>query len=446
MPEVTLGIDIGTTSVKGLAVAGDGRVIARSRRRHDVGSPKPGQLQHDVDVAWRDNVRRVYSEIAGGQAILGVQVSAMIPSLAAVDERGRALTPGLLYGDERGEAELGRSPADSGEFLGFARWLANEAPEAAGYWPAQAVANHALAGIGAIDSTTAMAAVPLFDYVGWDAEVAAEIGADPAKFPQVSSGTDAIGEVSGAPIGGGTIDALGEQWVAGANETGDVLVICGASLITWAVVDDWLEVPGLWTVPHTAPGKILIGGPSNAGGLFVDWANRMLPDDLPDVIDPANVPVWAPYPGGERTPLHDPHRSAQLQDLTLTHGPAEVRRATYEAAGFVVRHHLDLADAATDRIVATGGGAKSATWMQALADCTGLPVDVVAVPEGAAYGAAFLARVTAGIEEKAEDAVRWARTDRRVEPRSHWAAAVAGRYERFRELTGPPGPADSSGS
>ena len=150
--------------------------------------------------------------------------------------------------------------------------------------------------------------------------------------------------------------------------------------------------------------------------------------------------MWAPYPGGERTPLHDPDRSAQLQDLTLTHGPAEVRHATYEAAGFVVRHHLDLAGVDANRIVATGGGAKSATWMQAVADCTGLPVDVVKVPEGAAYGSAFLARVTAGLEEKAQDAVRWAGTDHRVEPRSQWAAAADERYERFRELSGPPGP------
>ncbi len=440
MPEVTLGIDIGTTSVKGLAVNGDGRVVARVRRRHQIVSPVPGQLQHDVDAAWRDNVRRVYSEIAGGQAIRGVQVSAMIPSLAAVDERGRALTPGLLYGDSRGGVEPGKNPIESGEFVGFARWLVAEAPDAHGYWPAQAVANHALAGVGAIDSTTAMAAVPLFDFAGWDPGICGEIGADPGQFPQVSSGPERIGEVSGAPIGGGTIDALGEQWVAGANAAGDVLVICGASLITWAVVDDWMEKPGLWTVPHTAPGKTLIGGPSNAGGLFVDWANRLLPEAVPDVSEPGNVPVWAPYPGGERTPLHDPRRSAQLQDLTLAHGPAEVRRATYEAAGFVVRHHLDLAGVDAQRIVAAGGGSNSVLWMQCLADCTGLPVDVPVVSEGAAYGAAFLARVTAGLEDKPEDAVRWAGIDRRVEPDSRWTRAAADRYERFLELTGPAGP------
>ena len=43
--------------------------------------------------------------------------------------------------------------------------------------------------------------------------------------------------------------------MAGADGLGDVLVLCGTTLITWGVLDEWLEVAGLWTVPHTAPGK-----------------------------------------------------------------------------------------------------------------------------------------------------------------------------------------------
>ena len=73
-------------------------------------------------------------------------------------------------------------------------------------------------------------------------------------------------------------------------------------------------------------------------------------------------------------------------------------------------------------------------WVQALADCSGLPVDVVAVPEGGALGAAFVARVTAGLETSTNDAVRWARTSHRVEPDPAWAHAVEDRYARFRAL------------
>lgn len=446
--EVTVGVDIGTTSVKAIAADGDGKVVARSRVRHPIGIPAPGRFQHDVDRAWRRNVRRAFREVADGLDVRAANVAAMVPSLGAVDRRGRGLTPGLLYGDERGRPEdgAGLDPASSGELLAFLRWLATEAPGAAGYWPAQGVANHALCGDGVIDTVTAMTALPLFTGVEWDAEVAASAGVRVGQLPRIVRGSEAAGRVRGTDVllGGGTVDAFGEQLVAGADEVGDVLVILGTTLITWAVTDEWREVPGLWTIPHTAPGRILIGGPSNAGGLFLNWSSALLGRPARgevDRLDPHAVPVWLPYVRGERTPLHDPDRRAQLVDVDLTHGPAAARRAAYEAAGFVVRHHLDLAGVPARRIVATGGGTHSTEWLQCLADATGLPVDVVAVPEGGALGAAYLARVTAGLEASAADASRWARTGHRVEPDPVWASAMAPRYERFRELTGRPGAA-----
>ena len=116
------------------------------------------------------------------------------------------------------------------------------------------------------------------------------------------------------------------------------------------------------------------------------------------------------------TPYHDPDRRAVLDGLDLTHGGAAVRRAGYEASGFVVRQLIELSGAPAARIVATGGGTRVQPWMQAIADATGLPVEVSAVPEGAALGAAFLARMAAGLETSAADAARWASTERVVDP------------------------------
>ena len=107
-----------------------------------------------------------------------------------------------------------------------------------------------------------------------------------------------------------------------------------------------------------------------------------------------------------------------------------MRRAAFVAAGFVARHHIELAGVTAKRIVATGGGTRVPEWMQALADCTGLPVDVVAVPEGAALGAAFQARIALGLEGRIEDAARWARIGHRVEPGLPWIAPCAERYAR----------------
>jgi xylulokinase len=438
--DVTVGVDIGTTSVKAVAVDGAGTVLARSRRVHPVSSPRPDAFEHDPDVAWRADVVAAFDEVAAGLDVAAVDVAAMVPSLCAVDADGRALTPGLLYGDWRGGPVTGQNPSESGELVSMLRWCAAVAPEAAGFWPAQAVANHALCGVAAIDSVVAMTTLPLFDLTAWDPAVAEAAGASIDQLPRIVHGSEACGTTpAGAAVAGGTVDAFGEQIVAGADGDGDVLVICGTTLMTWAVVDDWREVPGLWTIPHSAPGKILVGGPSNAGGLFLDWALGLLADG-PAPADPAAVPVWEPYVRGERTPLHDPYRRAGLHGLDLTMGPGAVRRAAYEAAGFTVRHHLDLAGVSPRRLVATGGGVRVGPWVQALADCTGCPVDIVAVPEGGAYGAAYLARVTAGLEPDASGAARWAAVDHRIEPDATWAAAAGPRYQRFRELAGPPGP------
>ena len=224
---------------------------------------------------------------------------------------------------------------------------------------------------------------------------------------------------------------------------GDVMVICGTTLIPWALTDDWLEVDGLWTIPFAVPGVIAIGGASNAGGLFIDHVRRLTGDPDQHVVcdvAPDARPLWLPYIRGERTPFHDPGLRARLLHLGVDHGPAEVLAAAYDAAGFVVRHHLDLARPELDRvgtpptrIVATGGGIRSPAWMQALADCTGLPVDVSAHPEGAALGAAFNSRLTAGLETDNSAAHAWRRVSHRVEPRPPHAAAADHRYSQFRE-------------
>lgn len=434
---VTVGIDIGTTSVKALAVDAAGSVLAQARVVHGVRTPAADRFEHDAGKAWRRNVRRAYRAVARDLDVAAVDVAAMVPSLCAVDGRGRPIGPGLLYGDARGGPVTGKSPAESGELVEFLRWCANDAPDAAGYWPAQAVANHALCGVGAIDSVTAVTTHPLFDFTDWDPAVAAAAGARVEQLPVVVPGTAAAGSMGDTLVGGGTVDAFAEQLVAGADGDRDVLVILGTTLITWAVIPEWREVEGLWTIPHTAPGKILIGGPSNAGGLFLNWMREMSGGSRrsPGTVDPGAVPVWLPYLRGERTPLHDAGIRASLHDLDVTHDAAAVRRAGYEASAFVVRHHLELAGVAPERLVATGGGVRDDEWVQAMADCTGLPVDVVAVPEGGALGAAFLARVVAGLEHDANEASRWARTGRRVEPRPAWTAAAATRFERFVELT-----------
>ena len=160
------------------------------------------------------------------------------------------------------------------------------------------------------------------------------------------------------------------------------------------------------------------------------WAPSVVPHD------PDRIPVWLPYVRGERVPFHDPDRRGSLHDLDVGLGPDALLRAAHEASAFVVRHIIDLSALEATRIVATGGGVRNPAWVQAIADGTSLPVDVVAVPEGAALGTAWLARQSAGLEAPGASASRWARTASRVEPDPVWAEAAAVRYRRFRELAG----------
>ena len=430
MTDVTVGIDIGTTSVKAVAVNGDGTVLDRTRIPHPLIVPAADQMEHDANKAWRRGPTRALAALAPHEP-RAVSVVAMVPSLTAVDRRGMPRTPGLLYGD-------GRGGHGDGEAEGFLRWTASELPGAHGYWPAQAVANRALGGEPVVDTSVAASCMPVFsaETWGWDEAVATAAGARLDQFPRVAGMGEAIGRTGDALLDAGGVDAVGEQIVAGATEVGDVLIIFGTTLIVWVVAPEWKDVPGLLTIPHMGGAGQFIGAASNVGGLFVNWASALLgrSKGLPD--DPSRIPVWEPYPRGERIPLGDPHRRGAVRDLDLTTEPRAVRRAAFEASGFVARRIVEGSGVTPRRIVATGGGVRVPEWTQAVADCTGLPVDVVAVPEGAALGAAWLARMAAGLESSMNDATRWAETSERIEPDVAWQAAAGDRYARFREVAG----------
>lgn len=458
----TIGIDVGTTAVKAVAVDAGGNVVARARVPHRVIAPSPAVLEHDALRAWRQGPRRALARVAAaldGPAA-GVVTSSMVPSMTAVDRRGIPRLPGLLYGDVRArddgpDGPVAR-PGDHGgereEGRRMLAWAAGELPGAAGYWPCQAVATHAICGVPGVDSATGTSFGSLLRGGRWDRDVLAGLGVDERQVARLVPLGQAAGAVPGTPtvVGGGSIDAFCEQLVAGAVEPGDVLAIFGATLVVWLVTDTWTEVTGLTSFPSTVPDRFMIGGPSNAGALFVDWVGALTgvrpgkprdPAGTPAggrTGDPVRVPVWLPYLRGERTPFHDPTLQASLQGLDIAQGPDAVVRASYEASGFVIRRLVERSGGTARRIVATGGGSRSLAWMQAVADATGLPVDTVAVAEGAALGAAFLARLVAGLETDFQASGRWARVGGRIEPDPAWAGAASARYRRFEDL-GPAG-------
>ncbi|MCU1587479.1 MAG: xylB, partial [Frankiales bacterium] len=357
----------------------------------------------------------------------------------AVNRRGIPLSHGLLYGDASGQEQQGTGvPLMGGEPAAFLRALSAQHPEAAGFWPAQTTALASLGGPPVVAMTVSFVLGPLAVMGAWNPEVLAACGVDEDRLPRIVPDRTPVGRVGDMLLDPGGIDVMCERLVSGATREGDVLVICGSTLILI------LKLPSDHALPPTVPafpdsqGGLVATTASNAGGLFLDWVDRVIAPSRTEVA-PDQVPVWSPYIRGERTPWGDPSRRGQLADLHLGHDASAIRQAAFEAAGFVVRHHLELTGAPAKRIVAVGGGTRSPGWMQGLADTTGLPVDVQAVPEGAAIGAAYLARMSAGLADDLTQAAAWARTSHRVEPRSEWVAATASRYTRFRELAEPRG-------
>lgn len=455
--QVTVGVDIGTTSVKALAVSEDGQVVARSRVPHQVLASEPDQLRHDARRAWRAGPRKAYADVtaqvvaAGQGPIAGVAVASMVPSLTAVNRQGVPLLPGLLYGDVEGRPALVEEsdgpeqplPGTMFDAEGFMRWAAQAAPGAAGYWPCQGVATYALSGVPAIDTGVTSSMGALHAWGKWDEDLLGTMGVTESQLPVVVPMCAAGGTLPGTDtvFTGGSIDALCDQIVAGAGEPGDVLVIFGATLIVWVVADNWVKVPGFISYPHTVPDRFLIGGPSNAGALFVDWARTLLRGAprpgpqreslAPRLGRPDRVPVWLPYVRGERTPFDDHTLRSNLYGLDIASGAEALERAAFEASGFVIRRMIDGSGVTARRVVASGGGSKVTAWMAAVADATGLPVDAVAVPEGAARGAAYFARMAAGLETSLNDSARWAGVGRRIEPDPAWTGPTEERYRRF---------------
>ncbi|MEA2254799.1 MAG: xylulokinase, partial [Solirubrobacteraceae bacterium] len=148
--------------------------------------------------------------------------------------------------------------------------------------------------------------------------------------------------------------------------------------------------------------------------------------------------LFAPYLAGERTPHADPAARGAFTGLSLRHDAGALARAVLEGVAFGLRDALDLVEdlggrPATGRV--SGGGARSELWLSIVASVLDLTLEVTVVDEGAAYGAALLGGVAAGVWDGPREAVdACVRVTRTIEPRPDWVQAYGPVRERFRAL------------
>jgi xylulokinase len=148
--------------------------------------------------------------------------------------------------------------------------------------------------------------------------------------------------------------------------------------------------------------------------------------------------LFLPYLAGERTPYADPDARGAFAGLELRHDRGALVRAVLEGVAFGLRDSLDLVEQLGGRPVlgrVSGGGARSELWLEIIASALEVPLERVAVDEGAAFGAAILGGVAAGVWPDVRAAVgATVRGVGRVEPVPAWVEAYRVARERFRAL------------
>ena len=184
---------------------------------------------------------------------------------------------------------------------------------------------------------------------------------------------------------------------------------------------------------------------SAAGSL--GWLRHVVaPGEPPDKVVAEAEPwppgveglTFAPYLAGERTPHVDPNARAAFAGLSLRHDRGALVRAVLEGVAFGLRDSLELLRAIgveprSARV--SGGGARSELWLRIVASVLELPLERTAAEEGAAFGAALLGGVAAGVFADVHEAVTaTVRVRDTIELEPEWIEPYAEAYRRFRSL------------
>ena len=483
--EALLGIDLGTSSVKCVLVSETGQVLGAAQREYPICTPRPGWAEQDPQAWWQATADASGEALtaAGRPSVRGVSFSGQMHGTVLLDAGGEPLRPAIIWADQRSGAQCERFYS----ILGRERQAAvTRNPIAAGFmassllWLQEAEAQTLARGAhvllpkdyvryrlcGHIGSEPSDAASTLLFDTGqrqWADDLIRELGLPRELFPGLSPSCEVVGEVTheaaqatGLPAGTPVVAGGGDQPVAavanGAVDEGVLLSTIGTGGQLFTPVAEPRYDPGLrtHTFCHVAPDRWFLMAATLSAGLSLRWLRDnvlgtqgegsydRLSEQAAAVSPGAEGLIFLPYLVGERTPHMDPQAKACFIGLTLRHGVAHLVRAMMEGVVFAMRQGLDIfrdLGLRFDRVIASGGGARSAVWRQVQADAYGLPVSTVDVVEQAGVGAAMVAGVGVGVYHGLAEAVaRVVSITPQAEPRADAMALYEDRYHVFREL------------
>ncbi len=461
---IILGMDIGTSGTKAVAIDASGAVLASALYEYPLHTPKPGWAEQ-APADWKQAAFAALSKLAaelGPRAaeVKGLGLTGQMHGCTMLDKEGNVLRNALLWCDARtaaqceyitekagGEAKLidmACNPALTSFTASKMLWVRDN--EAALYEKCRKVLlpkdyiRFVLTGEYATDVADASGTL-LFDVRKrcWNKDLMSLLGIDPELMPKSYEGPEITGALSaeaakktGLPAGIPVIAGGGDQAAGGIGcgvvKPGVISSTIGTSGVVFAFSENiTMEDRGsVQSFCHSVPGKWHVMGVVMSAGGSLRWYRDAVcqPEkavasetgrDPYEYITAAAATVQAgsegltflPYLTGERTPHKDPFAKGAFVGISLRHTKAHMARAVLEGVAFGMRDCLDIMrkiGVPVTQVRASGGGAKSAFWRQIQADVNKAPLVTINVDEGPSFGAALLASVAAGMYGSIEQA------------------------------------------
>lgn len=473
-----LGLDLGTSGLRGLLVDAQGRVLAEAEAEYEVSRPLPGWSEQ-APADWTQAVQTVVSRLRSQDAdafshLTGIGVAGHMHGAVLLDDNGQVLRPCILWNDTRSHAEAAwldsqpdvRQLSGNIVFPGFTApklaWIQAHEPEVFArvdkvLLPA-AYLNFWMTGETVGDLSDA-AGTSWLD-VGardWSPELLEASGMRQARMPRLVEGCAPAGHLRAdlvaewglsAPVtvAGGAGDNAAAACGVGALNDGEGFVSLGTSGVLLTARDGYVPKPetAVHTFCHAVPDRWYQMGVILSATDSLNWLSRQLgqnPAELTQALgEQIDVPGrirFLPYLSGERTPHNDSHTRGAFLGLGIADDPLDLTRAVLEGVGFALRDSLEAlrtAGARPERLLIIGGGSRSTYWVELLATILNLPLDLPEQGEfGAAMGAARLG-ICAATGARPEDIMTKPAIAETILPRADLTAAYDAAYRNWRAI------------
>lgn len=457
---VFLGIDIGTSGTKTLAINEAGEILGEASQTYPAYHPKPLWSEQDPEDWWKGTVATVRQVVKQAKLkpadVKAIGLSGQMHGSVFLDRHGKVIRPALLWNDQRtaaecdeieqragGRAKLTRmvaNPALTGFTAPKILWLRNHEPRNFDrtthvLLPKDDVRRR-MTGELATDASDASGML-LLDVAkrDWSKPLLSKLELDPALLAKVYESEEVTGQLTSAAakemglstdclVVGGAGDCAANGLGTGVVKNGILSTSIGTSGIMF-VHSDNVEIDPqgrLHTFCHAVHGKWHMMGVSLTGGGALDWFVRRMCLEVPGGADAsfktltaeaAEIPAgseglfFLPYLAGERTPHADPDARGCFIGLTLKHTRGHMVRAIMEGVAYAMRDSLAIIQemgVPVRQIRVSGGGSKSPLWRQIQADVFGQKAVTINAEQGPAFGVALLAAVGAGAYKNIEQA------------------------------------------